>query len=404
VGNAVSRANPEVQALIARRLPYCSMPQAVNRFAAAGREILLVTGTHGKTTTAALLAWVLQHAGRDPSFLIGGILKNFDSNFRVGRGGQIVLEGDEYDTAFFDKGPKFLHYPPRLAILTSVEFDHADIFRDLDHVRRAFAALVARIAPDALLLACADDPEVERLLHRAACRVERYGGDGRWRCGEIAPQGAGSAFSVVRDGQPLGRFSTRLPGRHNRANLLAVIAAASELGLAPGAIAAALERFAGVRRRQEIRGQARGVTVMDDFAHHPTAVRETIAAVRGLTAGRLIAVFEPRTNTSMRSVFQAQYATAFDEADLILIRQPPLLAKIPPGERFSSPRLAADLQRRGLTALFFPDTDGIIAHLTAAARPGDLVLVMSNGGFDDIHTRLLQALDPDRLDSGAAIG
>jgi UDP-N-acetylmuramate: L-alanyl-gamma-D-glutamyl-meso-diaminopimelate ligase len=395
VGNAVSRDNPEAQALAALRLPYLSMPQAVLHFAAAGREILLVAGTHGKTTTSALLAWVLQHAGLDPSFLIGGILKNFDSNFRSGQGRYIVLEGDEYDTAFFDKGPKFLHYPPRVAIVTGVEFDHADIYRDLAHVRESFAALVSRAQPSCLLLAHTPDEVIDSLLPAARCRVQRYGtlAEAAWQGLEATLALPWTRFTVSHQGRLFGRFASPLPGEHNLANTLAVIGACHELGIDSATIAAALAGFEGVRRRQELRGVARGVMVMDDFAHHPTAVSATIAAMRPLAAaGRLLAVFEPRSNTTMRRVFQDVYPAAFDGADCVLVRHPSRLDKIPPAERFSAQRLVEDIRRRGGCADFFPDTDSIIEHLDRTARAGDVILVMSNGGFDNIHQRLLDRL------------
>lgn len=393
IGNAVRRDNPEAVAVARSRLAYCSLPQALNHFAAKGKQALVVAGTHGKTTTSSLLAWVLFHAGLDPSFLIGGILGNFDSNFRLGQGRHIVIEGDEYDTAFFDKGSKFLHFDPAVAVLTSVEFDHADIFRDLDHVTDAFAAFVGKIGKDALLVAATPDPIIDTLTTGLSCEVQRYGVSGQWRTANVAIAGSGTVFDVQCNGKLFGRFQSPLMGDHNLANTLAVIAAGHRLGLSAAAMARALAAFKGVKRRQQVRGVKNGITVMDDFAHHPTAVKATIAAVRPhFTAGRLIAVFEPRTNTSMRSVFQQVYPMAFDGADRVCIRQIPLPEKVPPDQRFSSQRLVADLIGRGLDAHCFDDTDAIIAFLKQTARPGDLILVMSNGGFDDIHRRLLAAL------------
>ena len=395
VGNTVGRDNLEVQEMIRMGLPYCSMPQAVNRFVAAGKKSLVVTGTHGKTTTSSLLAWVLFSAGLDPSFLIGGILKNFGSNYRLGQGPYLVVEGDEYDTAFFDKGPKFLHYPPAGAILTSVEFDHADIYRDLDHVIGAFDRFVGAMAPDNLLMAFDADANIDALARNRSGRILRYGqGEGSsWRLGKVQIDPPATAFDVYFDHRLFHRFQTPMIGRHNLLNALAVIAICADLGLTPGEIAHGLETFAGVRRRQEIRGVANAITVMDDFAHHPTAVRETVRAVRPFYPdGRIIAVFEPRTNSSMRRVFQDVYPTVFDGADLVCIREPSLLNKIPEGERFSSRKLVSDLKRRGLDAYFFQDTESIIDFVAGSATPGDLVLVMSNGGFDNIHSRLLDAI------------
>lgn len=395
VGNAVSRDNPEVVELAQAGLPYCSMPQAVNHFLARDREICLICGTHGKTTTSALLAWILETAGRDPSFFIGGVTRDFGVNARRGRGPEVVVEGDEYDTAFFDKGPKFLHYTPRACVVTSLEFDHADIYRDLAHVESAFDRLMDRVPADSLLVVWDGAPSAARLARDRSCRVAFYGHrpESDWRLGEVSVIPPRTEFEVIHDQRPFGRFATGLMGRHNLLNALACVAVAHDLGVDSRSLALALDSFRGARRRQEIRGVADGVTVMDDFAHHPTAVRETIRAVRPhWSDGRLIAVFEPRTNTSMRRVFQSEYAEVFDEADQICIRQPSRLDKVPEAERFSSTGLVADLRRRGKDAHHFENADGIIDLLADTARNGDLVLIMSNGGFDGIHGRLLAAL------------
>jgi len=395
VGNTVKSDNPEARRLRELGLPYCSLPQALNRFLVGEKRALVVTGTHGKTTTSSLLAWMLYRAGMEPSFMIGGILKDFDSNYRLGSGGVAVLEGDEYDTAYFDKGPKFIHFRPAVAILTSVEFDHADIYRDLDHVCEAFSRFVGEMHRESLLVACHGDANITRVLSGARCRVESYGNDdgAHWRIADVSVTPPWTLFSLYCRKDLFGRFRSPMLGRHNVSNAAAVIAVGAELGLTAPAMAAALETFSGVRRRQEIRGRRRGVTVMDDFAHHPTAVRETIAAVRPhATGGRLIAVFEPRTNSSMRQVFQAVYPTVFDGADLVCIRRPSALHKVPEAQRMSSERLVADLQRRGLDARHFEETGAIIDFLANACRPGDTVLIMSNGGFDNIHARLLAAL------------
>ncbi len=395
VGNVISRDNPEVMKVHQMGLPFCSMPQAVNHFVARGKETLLVSGTHGKTTTASILAWMLHEAGHDPSFMIGGILKNFDSNYRLGNGPYFVIEGDEYDTAFFDKVPKFFHYDPQIAVTTSVEFDHADIFNDLDHVKEAFARFLSGLAGSSLLLAFDGDKNVDELIGGCNCRIERYGNkkDSPWQLGDITVDPPWTAFEVMKNTRPFANFKTRLFGEHNLLNALSVIAIADHLNIPLAVIASALESFKGIKRRQEIRGQKRRITVMDDFAHHPTAVRETIRAVKSIsTNGRLIAVFEPRTATSMRSFFQNEYAHSFDMADLICIRKPPPVRKIPDGEKFSSEQLVTDLNERGKEAYFFPDTDVIIDFLVSNARPADLVLIMSNGGFDNIHQRLLDSL------------
>ncbi len=395
VGNAVPRTNPEAVECERLGLPFCSMPQAVNRFLSAGKRTLMVVGTHGKTTTCALLAWILQSAGRAPSFMIGGILRNFESNYRMGAGEDLVIEGDEYDTAFFDKGPKFFHYKPAVTVLTSVEFDHADIYRDFDHVQSAFRRLAEGLAPESLLVACDGDAAIDRVTTGTPARLQRYGGTegSAWRLGRIQTEPPWTRIEVLKGAQVFGRFRTRMIGRHNGLNALAAVAVADHLGIPAAAVAEALERFEGVKRRQEIRGEKRGIVVLDDFAHHPTAVRETVDAVKsGYPGRRLIAVFEPRTNSSMRKVFQPVYPRAFDGADVVCIRRPSMLEKIPEAERFSSEQLVAELQRRGKTSAFFPDTEGIIDFLLRTGRPGDVVLVMSNGGFDNIHERLLDAL------------
>jgi UDP-N-acetylmuramate: L-alanyl-gamma-D-glutamyl-meso-diaminopimelate ligase len=395
VGNAVSKDNPEVQAMHRRGLNFCSMPQALNRFAADGKKTLLVSGTHGKTTTASILAWLLYEAGYDPTFMIGGILKNFDSNYRLGNGPYFVVEGDEYDTAFFDKGPKFLHFQPEMAVLTSVEFDHADIFHDLEHVKEIFSGFVAALPGSSSLLAFDGDQNVTEVIGRHHCRIERYGkkGTSPWRLGSVSAESPWTVFEVFKNNERFGTFKTKLFGKHNLLNALAVIAIADGLNIAVDVIAKALQTFEGIKRRQEIRGQKRQITVMDDFAHHPTAVRETVRAVKSVVStGRLIAVFEPRTNTSMRSVFQNEYPGVFNPADIICIRKPPLLNKIPSGQRFSSEQLVADLKIRGKDAHYFAETDAILDFLLITAKPGDLVLIMSNGGFDNIHQRLLENL------------
>ncbi|MGB5986613.1 MAG: UDP-N-acetylmuramate:L-alanyl-gamma-D-glutamyl-meso-diaminopimelate ligase [Desulfobacterales bacterium] len=395
VGNAVIRDNPEARRTAELELNYCSMPQAVNHFLARGKEICLALGTHGKTTTASLLAWILAAAGRDPSFFIGGILGNFDCNYRQGQGGAVVIEGDEYDTAFFDKGPKFLHYPSRIAMLTGIEFDHADIYRDLAHVKSAFARFMAAMPAQSTLLVYDGCPTARELSRSAAAQVVFYGDqpESPWRLGEIAIDPPWTHFKVWREDQPWGAFRTQLSGRYNLYNILAALAAAQEMGISPEAAVQALSAFRSTRRRQEVRGVAQGITVMDDFAHHPTAVAATIGGVAPLyPQGRVIAVFEPRTNTSMRAIFQSVYPQALSGADLVLIREPSRLDKIPVAERLRAADLVADIRELGTPAHFFADSEGILDFLVDEARPGDLVLVMSNGGFDNIHQRLLDRL------------
>jgi len=395
VGNAVSKDNPEVVRLGEMGLPYCSMPQAINRFVAAGKKQILIAGTHGKTTTSSIVAWILDCAGLDEAFFIGGILANFNSNYRLGQGDYIVIEGDEYDTAFFDKGPKFLHYTPHAAILTSVEFDHADIFRDEDHVLQVFRQFTAGLDHGSTLFAFDGDANVAKVADAAHGKVVGYGRSKQsgWRFGRVELDPPWSRFEVWKDGACYGRFETMLVGEHNLLNALSAIAVADLLGIPGKTIEHALATFKGVKRRQEVRGVKNGIVVMDDFAHHPTAVRETVRAVKPFYPdGRLIAVFEPRTNTSMRDVFQNVYPSCFDGADLICIRKPPLLKKIPEGQRFSSQNLVRDLIKRGKDAHYFETTDLIIDFIKEKAVSGDAILVMSNGGFDNIHQRLLESL------------
>ncbi len=395
VGNAVSKDNPEAVAVLEKEHYFCSMPQAINTFAVGSQKPLLVVGTHGKTTTASLLAYVLYEAGLDPSFVIGGVLPNFESNYRMGQGDYIVIEGDEYDTAFFDKGPKFLHYDPHIAILTGVEFDHADIFTDLAHVRRTFQSFLKRMSAESLLLAFAGNTNVAELIKGLDCRVETYNLDAAadWRVKPLTAQLKLTTFDISHHRRFLGAYCSPLAGEHNLLNTLAVIAAARHIGVSDNTIASALTTFKGIKRRQEIRGQKRNITVIDDFAHHPTAVKETIRAVKPLyPQGRLIAVFEPRTNSSMRKVFQDIYPQVFGQADWVCIREPSRLDKIPVEDRFSAKQLVCDLNKKRIKAYYFTDTDEIVSFIVKEAAPGDAILIMSNGGFDNIHEKLLKLL------------
>jgi len=395
VGNAVTKNNPEAVKMQDMGLYYCSMPQALNRFVASGKQTLLVSGTHGKTTTAALVSWILYKAGLDPSFFIGGILNNFQSNYRLGNGQFLVIEGDEYDTAYFNKVPKLMHYHPHITVLTSIEYDHADIYRDMNQVIDAFEGFLSRLSSDSILFAYDGDKTIDAVVANKRCRVIKYG-KGKssfWTLSNTAIHVPWTSFEAFKKGKIFGQFKTTLLGEHNLLNTLSAIAMADQIKIPGKIIGAAIETFQGVKRRQEIRGTKRGITVMDDFAYHPTAVRETIWAVKPLTSnGRLIAVFEPRTHASMRKVFQKIYPASFEGADLICVREPPMLFKVPPEERFSSQKLVDDLNQRGKDAHYFSNTDAIIGFLITQARSGDLILIMSNGGFDNIHERLLAAL------------
>jgi UDP-N-acetylmuramate: L-alanyl-gamma-D-glutamyl-meso-diaminopimelate ligase len=395
IGNVIRRDNPEAIYVLDEGIPYMSFPQALSRFFLRERTPLVVTGTHGKTTTSSLLVSALTGAGEDPGFMIGGVLNAFGSGFRLGSPPWFVLEGDEYDTAFFDKQPKFIHYMPKAAILTSIEFDHADIYPDLDAVKAAFIRLAELIPRDGLLVACADWPAVKDILQHARCRVITYGEstDMDYCIKSCKTGGTVTEFSfMAKDGSRLSA-AIPLPGRHNALNALGVAALLMELRVNPQEALHGLGVCPGVRRRQEVRGVEAGVTVIDDFAHHPTAVRETIRALKEKYAGRrIIAVFEPRTNTSRRAVFQHAYPEAFLAADMVMVRETPDPEKAPPGDRFSSQRLVDDLMALKMDAACFPDAGAIVDALVSLCREGDVVAVLSNGAFEGIHERLLSAL------------
>ena len=395
IGNAVRKDNPEVLTAAERNIPFCSMPQALKWFAGKGKEAIVIAGTHGKTTTSSLMSWVLHSAGLDPSFMVGGILKNFNSNYRIGNGPHIVFEGDEYNTAFFDKGPKFLHYNSSITILTSVEFDHADIFKDLSAVKASFDALLSGMAPGATLAACVDDPNVLSLIQGRNLRLMTYGVSqhAMWRLGDTRVASPFQVFDIWKGSECFGQFRIRMMGAYNLLNALSVVAVSDSIGLPPETIGTALEGFEGVKRRQEIRGVKNGVTLMDDFAHHPTAVKETLKGLRSFyRQGRIIAVFEPRTNSSKRRVFQESYPHAFDHADMVVIPKPENLEKIPAEERFSAETLVKDLTASGKQAHYFETVDQIVDFVAQTATPGDVVMVMSSGGFGGIHEKLLDRL------------
>ena len=396
VGNVITSNNPEAQALATLKIPYLSFPQALAHFFIAERTSIVVAGTHGKTTTCSLLASILDQAGLDPSFMIGGIVRRFGSNFRLGQGPCFVAEGDEYDTAFFDKESKFLHYRPKIAIITSLEFDHADIFADLAAIKKMFRKFVALLPNDGLIVAHGDDANVVEVVSDAPCPVQFYGGSAGhdWHLEHPSPTQGGNRFGIGKAGHPWATMEVGLSGRHNCLNSLAVAAVLDHLGVKKATIAEGLRDFAGVKRRQEVRGVEKGVVVIDDFAHHPTAVRETLEGLKAAYAGkRLVTVFEPRTNSSRRAVFQRDYVAAFDAADLVILREPVPLAALAPEERFSSARLAADLRtEKKLPAEALPDTEAILTRLGKILQPGDVVAILSNGGFDNIHARLLEQL------------
>lgn len=398
VGNVITRKNPEAQALAEKGLPYLSFPQALAHFFIRSRTSLVVAGTHGKTTTCSLLASCLRKAELDPTFMIGGIVKEFAANFSLGTSDYFVAEGDEYDTAFFDKESKFLHYQPQIAIITSIEFDHADIFTDLEQIKRAFGKFVRLLPEDGLLIANLDDTNVAEIAAEAKCEVQGYGLYRQedplyWMLGRQQTDNGTTTFQIYKEGEHWHTTEVKMTGRHNCLNSLAVTAVLHKIGISPETITKGLSTFAGVKRRQEVRGEVNGIVVIDDFAHHPTAVRETLAALKqGYPGRRLIAVFEPRTNSSRRAIFQQQYTSVFAAADITILREPIPLDGLDKEELFSSARLAADLQQRGQNAIAFDDTAKILDHLQQYSAAGDVIAVLSNGGFDNIHQRLLDRL------------
>jgi UDP-N-acetylmuramate: L-alanyl-gamma-D-glutamyl-meso-diaminopimelate ligase len=397
VGNAISRGNPELEAVLDRKLRYCSLPEAIRDHYLWDARSIVIAGTHGKTTTTALTGWVLTAGGLDPSVLVGGIARNFGPNgasYRLGRGRAFVIEGDEYDSAFFDKTAKFLKYLPDLAVINNIEFDHADIYADLEAVRTAFRRLVNLVPSSGLLLLGIDSPEVRPLAAMARSRLETFGlaDDADWRAVDLEAGISHTRFRVRRGDAELGPFEMPLLGAHNVRNALAAIAVAAECGMPAAAIGAALAGFAGVRRRLEIVGEAGGVKVYDDFAHHPTAVAETLAGLRASNpASRIWAVFEPRSASSCRRVFQDAFARAFADADRVVFA-PVFRSTLPEAERLSLPQLVEDVGRFGPIAHAAPSIDAIVDRIVAERQAGDLVVVMSNGGFGGIHLKLLRAL------------
>ena len=397
VGNAISRGNPELEAVLDRKIRYRSLPEAIREHFLWGARSIVVAGTHGKTTTTSLVGWVLTHGGLDPTVLVGGIARNFGdggSSYRIGQGRDFVIEGDEYDSAFFDKSAKFLKYLPDIAIVNNVEFDHADIYADFDAVKLAFRRLVNLVPRSGLLLVGADSPAARELVERAVSPVQTFGtgADVEWQAHDLSAAGEVTRFRVRRHGSPFGAFQIPLVGAHNVRNALAAIAVGTQLGLDADRIGYALAQFAGVKRRLEVVGVADGVTVFDDFAHHPTAVAETLAGVRASHPGaRVWAVFEPRSASSCRRVFQGDFATAFAAADEVVIA-PVFRSKLPESERLSVPELVRDLNAGGTKAREAASLDDIVAAIAREHRAGDLVVVMSNGGFGGIHRKLLQAL------------
>ena len=394
IGNALSRGNVEIEYVLDSGLRYASMAETVKELFIRGKQSIVVAGTHGKTTTTAMLAWILEVAGRKPSFLVGGIAENFGSSFQVRDGPDFVIEGDEYDTAFFDKGPKFLHYLPRIVLLKNIEFDHADIYADLEAIKTAFRRLINIVPRSGLIVAGIDSPVVTELIPAAFSRVATAGlGTGEWQAVNIKTTADGMDFEILRSDSNTGSFAIPLPGTFNVQNALGAIIVARDLGIPDEVIRRALSTFKSVKRRLEIRGEVNGIVVYDDFAHHPTAVQETLRAVRERHPhARVWAVFEPRSQTCRRKIFEPAFIQSFDPADVILIARVYGASHLAPAETLSPDRVAEGIRARGKRAFTFASTAEIVSLVASEARPGDHVVIMSNGGFDNIHVKLLERL------------
>jgi UDP-N-acetylmuramate: L-alanyl-gamma-D-glutamyl-meso-diaminopimelate ligase len=389
IGNAISRGNPEAEAALDRKLLYLSLPEVMKEFFLRGKRNFVVSGTHGKTTTSAMLAWLLRHAGRDPGFMIGGLPKNLGCGAHFTDSPFNVLEGDEYDTAFFDKRSKFLHYLPECVVVNNIEFDHADIYNSLDEIKLTFRRLLNIIPRGGMAFINGDDPECLDVARNAPCPVTTVGlGEGNMlRIENVGYEPDRSSFTL--GGVP---YSLRMTGEFNVRNAAMAAAAAAFAGLTAGEIRAGLETFEGVARRQELRGEAGGIKVIDDFAHHPTAIRLAVQSLRqGNPGSRLWILFEPRSNTTRRAVFQNELAEALALADFAVVAALTDLHKIPENNRLDPARLSADIARLGGTGFYLPDVETIVAHVKSNAVSGDVVAVLSNGGFGGIHQKLLDA-------------
>jgi UDP-N-acetylmuramate: L-alanyl-gamma-D-glutamyl-meso-diaminopimelate ligase len=390
IGNAISRGNPEAEYVLDHKLRYCSLAALLAEFFIRGKRSIVVSGTHGKTTTTALLTWVFEHNGLNPSYLIGGIPNNFAQGARFTDSEWFIIEGDEYDTAFFDKRSKFIHYLPEIAIINNLEFDHADIFEDLDAVKKTFSHFVRLVPRNGLLLGNGDDANLAPLLNVTHCPVKRFGlGEGN------AVQGFNLRFgpTATEFEIPSFKFHLNLVGELNVRNALAVIASAKHCGLSNKQIQGAFDTFKGIKRRMEVKGIAGGVTVVDDFGHHPTAIRETLKALRlRFARDKIWAVFEPRSNTTRRNVFQEELAASFADADAVVVAEVARLEQLAPEERLNPEKLMQQIGATGKPTAYLPDADAIVNYLAKNAQGGEVVVVFSNGGFGGIHVKLLQRL------------
>ena len=397
VGNAISRGNPELEYLLDQRIPFVSMPELIHQEFLRGHNSLVIAGTHGKTTTTSMAAWIFEYAGRNPSFLVGGIAENFGSSFAVAEGREFIIEGDEYDTAFFDKGPKFLHYFPDLLVLTSVEFDHADIYRDLDAVKFAFKRLVNLVPRRGRIIAWDGSRNVSECVQRAFCPVERYGfhSGSFWRIENLQYDAGSTRWTLLREGRHFAEFEFPLAGEYNVLNATAAVALADSCGIPAETIAQALRGFLSVKRRLEVRAEIGGITVIDDFAHHPTAIRATLGALRTRYAGRrLWAILEPRSNTLRRNVFHKELVESLALADEVVIAGVffKTTDALMPEERLDVDRVVAELNALGVAAEQLPDVAAIVSSVVPRLEAGDVVAILSNGGFDGIYEKFPAAL------------
>jgi UDP-N-acetylmuramate: L-alanyl-gamma-D-glutamyl-meso-diaminopimelate ligase len=400
VGNAMSRGNVELEYVLDQHIPFASLAQVIHDEFVAGRESLVVAGTHGKTTTTSMLGWIYEVASKKnsalaPSFLIGGVAENFGTSFQLRASGPMILEGDEYDTAFFDKGPKFMHYFPDALILTHVEFDHADIYRDLDAVKTAFKRLVNLVPRRGRIIAFDGTPNVDECVRRAFCKVERYGfkPESYWQVSDLEHKGAQSRWKVRREDKDWAEFTLGMPGAHNALNATAAAALAFGQGVPLDAIGEAMATFQSVKRRLEVRAEINGITIIDDFAHHPTAIRETLKALRSAYPGtRLWAVLEPRSNTLRRNVFERELVESLSIADRVVMAGVFKQENIPADERLNPEAVVEALSTAGHSAVLLKGADAIVENIAPQLRTGDVVAILSNGGFDGIYGKLPQRL------------
>ena len=405
VGNAMSRGNVELEYVLDQRIPFTSLAELIHAEFLSGRESLVVAGTHGKTTTTSMLAWIYEVASRTqpefaPSFLIGGVAENFKTSFHLRESRPFILEGDEYDTAFFDKGPKFMHYFPDALILTHVEFDHADIYRDLDQVKTAFKRLVNLVPQRGRIVAYDGAPNVSECVSKAFCTVERYGfaAESEWCVADMQFREGHTSWKIFRKGEFWADLTLPMAGEHNALNATAAAALAAGQGVAVAAIQEALATFESVKRRLEVRAVVDGVTIIDDFAHHPTAIRETLRALRGAhPEARLWAVLEPRSNTLRRNVFESELIESLSLADRVVLAGVFKQESIPEDERLHPETVVSELKRVGKNAMLLPNADAIVETIVPELRAGDVVAILSNGGFDGIYEKLPQRLEQRAL-------